>query len=74
MDMWRHQLEIHLLCLEKIFEMAGGFIVEFLKLWLEAPFGEEGVHSSICFRMLQARTGRHRLGKDGVAVVVINHQ
>jgi hypothetical protein len=36
--------------------MDGGFIVEFLKLWLEAPFGEEGVHSSICFRMLQART------------------
>jgi hypothetical protein len=38
MDMWRHQLEIHLLCFEKIFEMDGGFIVEFLKLWLEATF------------------------------------
>ena len=38
----------------EVFNIAGCFIVEFMKLWTIASYSEEGVHLFICFEKLGA--------------------
>jgi len=74
MHMGRDQLEIHILCHQKVFEGLGGFVVQPLKFGLETGCTKAGVRSSVSLKNRVSVVIRERDSKDTIAVIVVDNE
>ena len=64
-------LEIHLLWPHEFFASFGAFVVESLDLWFMAKAHQFGVQCFACCDDAGCCPARHWLGKNGIAVIVV---
>ena len=74
MHMGHDQLEIHILCHQKILEGLGGFIVQPLKFGSETGLTKAGVRSLVHLQNRVSTAIRERDSKDTIAVIVIDNE